>query len=69
MNLNFFRIIQDLMKNVCYWTFLLLGVNLIFIHFLLKKTHVKLHSHVRIFLSKSVRKGECKFILLRYVKV
>ena len=32
-------------------------------------TVVKLHSHVRIFLRKSVRKGECSFILLRYVKV
>ena len=30
---------------------------------------VKLHSHVRIFLRKSLRKGECSFILLRYVKV
>ena len=32
-------------------------------------TAFKLHSHVRIFLRKSVRKGECSFILLHYVKV
>ena len=39
MNLNFLRrIIQNLMKNVCYWNFQLLRVNLLFFHFLQQNT-------------------------------